>query len=251
MSQLTQGRGLEKVLTYPFEDPRWVQKLLTAALLLFANTFIPLIPLFFLVGYQYEIMRAIIVDRKEPSLPEWDKWGEFFVNGVRLLVTNLVYYIPTALLIALGLLSIVFWPLLVGVLTPAEQNSSWILGLITIIPIFAGILILGLATLTGLLSSLFLPAAQGNLVAENQLAAAFKLDEVWRVLRSNLGDFILVFVVMIAFNLLVSLALRLLQLTIILCFVMPLLQSVVGAYGMILSSALFAMAYRGGREKSV
>ncbi|MGE5544986.1 MAG: DUF4013 domain-containing protein, partial [Bacillota bacterium] len=64
-----------EVLKYPFEDQKWVEKILIGG----ALNVIPVINLFS-TGYTLESMRAGI--RGEMTLPDWGDWGSKFVAGL-------------------------------------------------------------------------------------------------------------------------------------------------------------------------
>ena len=95
-SQFT-TENLKRVFAFPFEDDEWSAKLMIWVLLSFGSILI--VPVLFVTGYQYEIMRRIIVDRTGPSLPEWDDWGRLLKNGARYWGVSLVYLLPTFLVL--------------------------------------------------------------------------------------------------------------------------------------------------------
>src|SRR5947209_4348294 len=83
-----------KPLTFVFDDPRWIQKVLIGGLFIIAS-FI-LIGVFFIFGYMARLARNVIRGDQYP-LPEWDDLGEYFSEGVKLFVVGLIYAIPIAI----------------------------------------------------------------------------------------------------------------------------------------------------------
>jgi hypothetical protein len=79
---------------FPFTDPRWKNKFLIGGLLSLAGYAIPVLPLLFVYGYCAQIMRRIIVENEAPYLPEWEDWGKFLQDGLKLFGVGLVYSLP-------------------------------------------------------------------------------------------------------------------------------------------------------------
>ncbi|MBZ5542835.1 MAG: DUF4013 domain-containing protein [Acidobacteriia bacterium] len=75
---------IKAILFFPIRDSYSRKQLLIASLIMLAGTIIPLIPIFFLMGYAARIARQIVLEKKEPSMTEWDNWSEFFVDGARI-----------------------------------------------------------------------------------------------------------------------------------------------------------------------
>src|ERR1700756_5008409 len=86
-----------KPLTFVFDDPRWLQKVLIGGLFVIAS-FI-LIGVFFIFGYLARLARNVIRGDQHP-LPEWDDLGEYFSEGVKLFVVGLLYAIPVVIVAA-------------------------------------------------------------------------------------------------------------------------------------------------------
>jgi hypothetical protein len=51
---------------FPFNDPQWQTKFLIGSLVILAGYIVPIIPLFFVYGYSFQIMRRIIVEKGTP-----------------------------------------------------------------------------------------------------------------------------------------------------------------------------------------
>src|SRR5437899_2102278 len=94
-----------KPLTFVFDDPRWIQKVLIGGLFVIASFFI--IGAFFLYGYLARLARNVIAGVQYP-LPEWDDLGEYFAEGAKLFVVGVIYVIP--LLLIFG---IIFVPIMI------------------------------------------------------------------------------------------------------------------------------------------
>jgi hypothetical protein len=86
---------IAKAFTYMLEDERWVTKLGIGALLTFFVWLLLPIPL--LVGYSVAVLRNVR-DGYERPLPEWDDWGNLFMDGLFIMIAQFVYTLPLLLL---------------------------------------------------------------------------------------------------------------------------------------------------------
>ena len=84
-------------LRYPFDDPKWVNKLITATLFLF----IPIVGWMILMGYGIRIIRQVSHNRK--GLPEWRNVGNDFNTGLLLTVGGLIYGAPILVFAFMGI----------------------------------------------------------------------------------------------------------------------------------------------------
>ena len=90
-----------RALTYFSEDERWVEKtaigtglLLISSLLLVA--LIGVLGYFILFGYLVRLLQNVR-DDVHPVLPEWDRWGDDLVRGVKLVCVYVVWALPILL----------------------------------------------------------------------------------------------------------------------------------------------------------
>jgi hypothetical protein len=173
-----------KSFVYVFEDKKWFEKLLIGAVV----AVIPIVNLA-LGGYGNEIIRRVTGRSTEP-LADWGDFGQKFVEGLLIAVAGLVYGLP-ALLFGIPLI-----PLIIGAATQVEnqQGIAWLLGGAS----------LGLTCLLGLYALLFsfvFPAIQVNYARKRTFSAAFYLREVFRLIRDNLGGYILAWLAYFVFAL--------------------------------------------------
>lgn len=169
--------------TFVFEDQRWLNKILIAAGILFVGTifsWLLLIPLIaaaaLLNGYMIEIIRRVVDGRPDP-VPEWDTWGDMIVDGLKVLVIQIVYSLPA---IVLGLCMI--FPMVAA--TENAEGWGWLLGS------FLGCLIL----IWALVMSMVLPAATAAFAVTGDLASAFKFGRILALVRENLSTYLITLV---------------------------------------------------------
>ena len=74
--------NLKKIFTYPFEDENWQKKLAIAGGLMLASFIIPILPFLALYGYMMKIIKNVVEGDGQPSLPEWDDWGELLPERI-------------------------------------------------------------------------------------------------------------------------------------------------------------------------
>lgn len=249
MSTTNTTQGIGESFSFPFEDPEWAQKLFIAALLMLANFLVPIIPVFFLAGYGLEIMRGVVLGDGRSRLPPWRDWGRLFMDGLSLFGISLLYMLPVILFALIGF-GLMFLPtLLVGFISSGQEEVSTILVLIPVLGTLAGVFVLGLVTLLAILLGLALPLAYLHFAVKGRFRAAFNFSEWWRVVRINFTDFLIAYAVVLVISILSGLLMQLLSLTVILCLVIPILQSFVSVYTLLVYASLFGQAYRNGLEK--
>ncbi len=241
----------QRAFTYPFEDERWPSKFLVGSLLYLANFVIPILPLIFALGYAVEAMR-IAMERGRAEMPEWDGWGELGLKGLYFLIISLVYMLP-ALILGLGgaLLLLFDWILLIGavaIIGESTKRAGFTINLGGALFIVA-ILALVLSFLLALLGSLPIPVAVAHYVASGELAAAFRLKDVWATIRANTGDFLVAWALVYGLGSALGLALSLLFSIPCFCFLIPILVAPLAFYLSVFQMSLFGMIYREGRLK--
>ena len=241
MSSTVTSENLQTIFTFPFKDQSWKSKFTIGSLLYMIGIFI--LPGFFVGGYSYEVMRQIIVDDRDPSMPEWDDFGEYFQNGFKLFGVGFLYGSPTLMLMLPYLVLILFFPFFITGAIPDEYIDM----LFVAFPVTLGLMIIG--SLVGFVFGMFGVVAKGHMVATGEFAAAFRFREWWPILRNNLGGFLLAYLVLMALSWVITFAVQLLMATLILCIVVPFLMAAVCFYLGLVSNALFAKAYADGVKK--
>src|SRR5262249_26926229 len=169
-----------KPLTFVFDDPRWVQKVLIGGLFIIASMFV--IGAFFIYGYLARLARNVI-DGMEYPLPEWDDLGEYFGEGAKLFVVALIYVIPV-----IAVAGLIFVP--VAIMGGSSDNET-VRSMAGMSVTCAWCLIFPL----GLAMALWMPAALVMVVVTRDFKAAFEFGHIFRFIRANIANYILAFVV--------------------------------------------------------
>ncbi|HET9221192.1 MAG TPA: DUF4013 domain-containing protein [Roseiflexaceae bacterium] len=171
-----------KTFSYVFEDERWISKVLIGGLV-----FIVPILNFAVFGYTLKVAQNVAQGNSRP-LPEWGgEFGDHFMRGLYWVVIQLVYLLPAILLYG------IFACVLVGAGSAASENGSDAAGAIGTL----GVCLLPLVFLLFLVGGVLAYGGIARFAATNSLSEAFKFAEVIALVRNNLGDWIMLLLVII------------------------------------------------------
>lgn len=155
------------------QDSDLVKKILIGGLL--ALTGIGYIPL---TGWMLETIRRF-VRQDEELLPEWDDFGKYIMDGLKILVWGIVWSLP-AILLVICLSTILL-------VAPSQMASSRDAeALIAVLSVAASII----AMIYAIPVSFLTAPAMGILAETDSLAEAINPSSVIQVFRSNPGGFI-------------------------------------------------------------
>jgi hypothetical protein len=246
MAQSFTTENLRKVFTYPFEDPKWIEKFLIGCLLMVVSFL--LLPTFIICGYSAEIIRTVI-QGAELSLPEWDQWDKKLADGLKLFVIGLVYMLPLALFFIIAYALLFAGGIGLEFLEYGREPlpSIWIIT--TFLGTAGGLILFGIGMVIALATGVVMPAVICHVIATDDLSAAFRFREWWDIFRANLSGFVISYLLMtgliIGFNFLI----QILNATIILCCFVPFIMIIGYFYILTTMNVLMAQAYREGTLK--
>ncbi|MCK6626441.1 MAG: DUF4013 domain-containing protein [Anaerolineae bacterium] len=241
---------LQVLAKFPFTDPRWKNKFLIGGLLHLAGYVIPLIPVMFVYGYCAQMMRQIIVEKRDPFMPEWDNWEKLLQDGLKITGVGLIYSLPGLILFCGGYG--LFFVTVIGAGVASEsvpRDSAPLTALAPLVGMVSWLGGFGLGMVLMLVGLMFLPVAVGHVVATDQFSAAFRVREWWPIFRANLSGYVITYVLMFGFWMVLSFAIQILYFTVIFCCLLPFVMAFIMMYLMIIASILFAQAYRTGVQK--
>ncbi|MFB2622796.1 DUF4013 domain-containing protein [Methanothermobacter marburgensis] len=172
------GEIVNDAIRYPSSD--W-KKVIILGVLMIASVVI--LPIFLVMGYGFRALKASIAGFDE--LPEFDEWGEMFVDGLKVFVVQIAYMIVPLIIIFAGTF---------GSLTMVSPDT----GVITNPTAFTGLggtVIIGviLAIILGLIETIAIAHMAYN---DSELGAAFRFSEILDVI-SQIGwlDYIIWYIV--------------------------------------------------------
>ena len=243
--------SLRELFTFPFQGEEWKQKLTIGALITDLTTPLFIVAPIFLNGYTVRIMRRIIHEDGEPFLPEWDDWETLIKDGLKLSVITYVTMVPT-LLFALvnGVLIVGLSIIQSGEITSPELFRG-LEDLTTFIP--AGSLFLfglnGGGFVLLIFISLIMPPIFGHVVATNELGAALRVREWWGIFRANLFGYFMAYLLVYITGMVFAFVIQGIYMTIVLCCLLPVIMGAYSFYISLISSTLYAQAYRDGVQR--
>jgi hypothetical protein len=228
--------NLKAVFAFPFKDEEWQSKFTIALLLTLGSILI--VPWWLLLGYTHELMRRIILDGEEPGLPEWDRWGEYLIDGLKLFAIGLVYNLPVIILIYIS------YYCAASSLDLSEFYNSHDLTFLWLF-ILVGIGLLVVALLLSTISTMITFAAIGHMIAKQNFWSAFDIRGWWPILWNNRQEYFLSFTLLVGTYWMTTFASQFLFLS-LLCCLYPVFLAAAFAYLSLTSGGLYALAYRAG-----
>ncbi len=239
--------NLQETLFFPFRDADARKQFLIACAVMLAGFIVPILPFILLMGYTTRIMRQIIDERQEPSMPDWQKndWSEMLLDGLRLYGAQLILILPLMVLIGCGVISIIGGS--AGFAALADESSR------SIAPVgglffFVGILLVVLFGILSIPYGIITTAAQAHVATKRSFSAAFDFKEWWPIFVKGLGQFVIAYVLIMASSLILGLVMQIAMITIVLICVVPFLMIPYSAYLLIMTNTFYAQAYAKGRE---
>lgn len=153
--------NLDEAVRYPTRSDSWIKTVLIGGILIFLGFL--LVPLFLVYGYIVRSIGVVLAD--DPSPPEFDEWGELFVDGALAWIISIVY-----LLVPLLVAGFTVGGSIAAVATGSEIGAA----------AGAGGLLVGLtiSTILSLAFGYLAVVAIVNFAREGQFGAAFDLDVI-------------------------------------------------------------------------
>ena len=175
---------VNKAIRYVMEDKQWISKLIIGILLSVLGFLI--IPALILQGYLVKIIRHVM-GGSWSSLPEWDDWGGLLRDGFFVTVAQFLYTLPFIILI---IISIVATGGIAG-LSGSEDIAA-------VAATGGGLLMFCLIILFAIALLFLTPALLIQYAIKDDFSALFRLGEVMDIIRNNMADILVAFLVSIA-----------------------------------------------------
>lgn len=246
MSQSMTISALKPYFAFPFQDSGWKKRFLVGSLLVFASTFIPIIPLVFVFGYIVQVMRQAI-EGENLALPGWDDLGKLGADGLKCSVVSLAFLLPGSIVLFGGMALYMLASFGVPLLMELGYGGAFSEGPFFLL-FMSGMFILFISMVLGTLlyyaGVVPLPVAMAHFVAKDQLGAAFRIREWWKLLWRNKLSYFITWIIVGGLMAALYLIMMLLYSTMVLCLFIPLLSAPVIFYLMLVWAALFGQTYR-------
>lgn len=239
---------LSKAFGFVFEDEKALEKMAIAAGLFAANFIIPIIPMFFLMGYTVMMMGAVVREGEDPALPEWKDWGDLLVKGLWAVALGIIPAVPIFFILNFGI-GMNFATIALSVSLPSDSPGAVIpvfMSLIGVVILMGTVLV---TVLIGLFWGILYPAMLGYMVREDRFSAVFEVRRWWQVFRTDVGSFLLVYLVVMAVSGAIAMGLQVLAGTVVLICVLPVIYAAAVPYLMLVTHTLYAQVYRNAELK--
>ncbi len=169
------GIDIGEAFGYVFKDGRWFSKVAMGALFVLLSMFLVGIP--FLLGYMIWITRNVMRGEQYP-LPEWTHLGQMFVDGLKLIATYIVFYIPFFI--------IVFVPFIIFfILGFVQMDPSFI---VVFIGYYIFIIIASIAY------ALLLIPVYVRFAMTNSVGRSLAFGHIWEFFKKNFANILLILV---------------------------------------------------------
>ena len=170
--------------TYMFQDKDWIKKILIGGVV----GFIPIVN-FAAIGYMIQIIRNVREGQALP-LPEWDEFGKYFVDGLWIFLIFLVWSIP-----------IIIVACLYGIGAAAVGDSGDLQGAYGVVSTCFSCLMV----LWGFVIFAASPSIMIRFAESGQFNAGFQFGEIFSFISNNVGNYIIVIVLIWVAGLIASL----------------------------------------------
>ncbi|MBM4240871.1 MAG: DUF4013 domain-containing protein [Euryarchaeota archaeon] len=157
------GEIATDALRYPFSD---FKKVIILGILFIISFLI--IPAFLVLGYVFKALKACIVGVSE--LPDLDDWGGMFVDGLKVFVVQLVYFIIPFLIIFVGILASIASIMSI-------QSEGTFISPTAAIGTITGVAIIGVFLMIVIIP-IFAMAVANMAYYNGELGAAFRFSEI-------------------------------------------------------------------------
>lgn len=175
------GIDVARSLTFFFEDPGWLPKLLVGSLFAFVSP--ALIGTVFMFGYAVALARHTMED-KSPPLPEWDDFQTMLTDGLKALAISAAHQLPLILL-ALLMLFALMGGVFIGRDAAATPEELAFVGIPALFGGFIIVFVLSLALIV------YVPAAFVRFVKTGRLGAAFDFSANFAFIRTYGSTYVL------------------------------------------------------------
>ncbi len=178
-----------RAFTYLSDDKEWINKVLI-------GTAISLVPIlnFAAGGYFLEVIQRV-AQQKETPLPEWSDLGNKWVKGLLFFSILVLYYLPSIVIGLIGVATVI--------LAAAQSGGSE-----EAVPaaLFSMLVFILLAAIWMLLVILIVPAVAIQYALNGNFGAAFKLGNIFGLIRKDIGGYGIALVIVFISGLLVGVA---------------------------------------------
>ena len=183
------GEIISDAVKYPSSN--WKKVLILGVFFILS---IVIVGIFFVLGYFLRILKSTIAGVDE--LPEFDDWGDMFVDGLKVLVVYIVYLLIPGIVIVAGVFT--------SIASLAATNTSIYTAPASFFALIGVTGIIGY--ILALIFALFAYIAVANMAYYDEIEAAFRFSEILdKIKMIGWGKYIIWYIVMWVIALIVGL----------------------------------------------
>ncbi|MBL7201474.1 MAG: DUF4013 domain-containing protein [Anaerolineae bacterium] len=171
---------LARSFSYVTEDQEWWKKILLGGVI----SLIPVVGQIYLMGYALEALKNVIAGREVPLPEVTEDFGGKLLKGLLLSVIVFIYFLPVTVI---GAGSGIGSALITNVVDDPDAVNA-------IVSIWSGCLGC-ISLILGIAIGLLMPFVWSRYAETEQFEEAFKLGEIFQMLKSNLGSTFVVLIV--------------------------------------------------------
>lgn len=240
--------NIQDTLLFPVRDAEARKQFLIACAVMLAGFIIPILPTLVLMGYSAKIMRQIIEEKRDPSMPAWQSSdvSEMLVDGLRLWGAQVVLMLPLLIVMGCGMVFMFGGSFSFAALADKNSHAFAPAGMLFFM---IGTFFIGLFGVLSLPYSIIISAVLPHVAVRRSFQAAFEFKEWFTIFRKALGQFILGYLLAMAASFILVFAMQIAMITIILICVIPFLMIPYMAYQILIMNTVFAQAYSLGRDQ--
>jgi hypothetical protein len=182
-----------KAITFVTEDENWLKKAgvgtgVVLISMLLSPVLVGILGFFILSGYAIRLLQNVR-DGKAQPLPEWDEWGGDLSRGFKYVIVTLVWSLAAYLMMV---------PMFIGGALADSGGAGEFIG--SAIMICTSCLLM----LYGIFVALAAPGFTISFAHDERIGSGLKVTNIWQWTRANLGQVIIVMLVIMAVSFIVS-----------------------------------------------
>jgi hypothetical protein len=172
---------IKEIFMYPTKDKEWPVKMIIGI----ALSILPIVN-FFCAGYAYRIFKAGL-NRQPLVLPEWDEWGDIFIQGLIIFAMRFLYYLIPMAFMGTGTVMLIIGFVL------KDRSGSFPPEMLV-----PSIVLIGVGLILGFVAAVLFPMALALYAKNNErFGAAFQIWEIIPKIFRILDDYFIAIVLMV------------------------------------------------------
>lgn len=188
--------NIQRAFTFVTDDPDWITKLGIMVLIAVISPFLLGLPYLLIVGYSIQVATNV---RKgvDNVLPEWNDWGQLFMDGLYVALARFVYTLPIWIIMCLY---IAFSGVLGGVMSGGGASEDAIGAMLG-----GGFFLIFCLIFLFAIALIFInPGIVIQYIRTGEAGSMFSVGQVLGLVRDNIGDIGIMLIALIGAGLVIG-----------------------------------------------